>query len=467
MDRTEFLAAYGPTRAPSPVDRVVVVVIDDMSMDLLQHPQRYTPNLDRLASSAVSFTNARCTVPVCGGARGGLWFSRYPHETGVYGNNDSPWADVSLTPWTDHARSAGWRVARIGKMHHYVDPRPDGGADRHFPSRCATIVTPARPAPDDRPLNGVEGYSVNYDFGPVDVHPALCGDSEAIDEAIDEVVMAGEPTLVVVGLTDAHVPIYPPAAFFAMVPDADTVLVPAVKPGDLDDVPDGHAGLLDLGWYADIKAAGQLEELQRAWLAMIAYLDWNIGRLLDAVDLSRTVVVVTSDHGYTTGQLGSVGKVARFDRISKVPLLIAAPTWPHGLRVSQPVSQIDLGPTMLSLMGVSLPLTWPCTGVDLAPLAFDPAAAREPVLVTSLFNETYGRRYSVIGPQYAFHDTRKAGPTSGSEVYDWWADPENSDNLYDWTPGTTGRIVRDRLHVYAPDDEDVAAPLGGGPTCAP
>lgn len=460
LDRMGFEARYGSGRGGAPVMTVVVVVLDDMSTDLLTHPQRYTPNLDRLAAEGVSFTNARCTVPVCGGSRAGLFFSQYAHRLGVYGNRDSPWMNPSLVPWMDAFRAQGWQHLRIGKIHHVLDPRPDGGADRHFPGQDQAWVPVTRPPAEEQPLSGVVDRFGNHDFGPVARHPSQFADASAVGYARSTLDPA-TPQLLTVGLADPHMPLYPPADFYAVVPDADTVLVPEAVDGDLDDVPAAHSGMLDDTYFDAIRAVpGALEELQRAWLATIAYLDWCLGLLLGDLDLDQTVVVVTSDHGYTTGQLGSVGKVARFDRMSRVPLLIAAPSWPRGLRISQPVSLVDVGPTVQSLAGVAPPLGWPTDGVDLSPLVLDPEATRDPV-VTLTRMQPGDRRYSVFGPQWSMHETRNGvSKQSGVELYDTWADPENRDNRYVWPLSPAMRTVYDRLDAFAPSLDDAVPPLG-------
>ena len=118
-------------------------------------------------------------------------------------------------------------------------------------------------------------------------------------------------------------------------------------------------------------AAEDAARLVDLYDAGIAQLDEEIGRLLDLL-LSEglaedTLVVVTSDHGEEFLEHGGVlhGRT-QFDEILRVPLLMRGPGLPAGLRLRQPVSLVDLLPTLLSLVGV--PLGFEVDGVDLSEL---------------------------------------------------------------------------------------------------
>ena len=74
-----------------------------------------TPNLDRLAVRGAVFTNAYCPSPLCVPSRMSILTGRYPHENGVWTNEDmlNP-----ATPTFAHAMGAGgYRPVLIGRMH--------------------------------------------------------------------------------------------------------------------------------------------------------------------------------------------------------------------------------------------------------------------------------------------------------------------------------------------------------------
>lgn len=89
-----------------------------------------------------------------------------------------------------------------------------------------------------------------------------------------------------------------------------------------------------------------------------------VQELKDAGEWERTLLVIASDHGHPAGTFARWGRGliepppdewqgALFDSYStRVPLLVTGPGLARGLRVSQPVSMVDLLPTLLELCGL-------------------------------------------------------------------------------------------------------------------
>ena len=69
---------------------IVIIVCDDLN-DTIDgiggHPQAYTPNINRIASSGVTFMNAASNAPVCGPSRASMWSGIHPITSGLYGAN--------------------------------------------------------------------------------------------------------------------------------------------------------------------------------------------------------------------------------------------------------------------------------------------------------------------------------------------------------------------------------------------
>jgi uncharacterized sulfatase len=108
------------------------------------------------------------------------------------------------------------------------------------------------------------------------------------------------------------------------------------------------------------------------------YVDWEIGRVLDAVAAhlpEETAVIFTSDHGDHLGAFGLCAKgPTMYDHTIAVPLIIRPPAGAGsgGLRVDAVVSSVDLFPTMLDFAGVrtdNLTLAGGYAGRSLVPLA--------------------------------------------------------------------------------------------------
>ena len=88
----------------------------------------------------------------------------------------------------------------------------------------------------------------------------------------------------------------------------------------------------------------------------IAYLDAEIGRLLGAPQLSsgRTLVMAVADHGESLGEHGeSTHAMLTYEGTLRIPWLVHLPGSPPGQRWRAPVSQVDLLPTVLELLGIA------------------------------------------------------------------------------------------------------------------
>ena len=112
----------------------------------------------------------------------------------------------------------------------------------------------------------------------------------------------------------------------------------------------------------------------------IAYMDAEIGRLLDAMTarglLDRTLVAVIADHGESLGEHGEeTHGLFLYDSTIRVPLILRMPGLiPAGTKMAGPVSGVDLAPTILDLLG--LPPLAGAQGVSFAPAVRGHAADR-------------------------------------------------------------------------------------------
>ena len=95
------------------------------------------------------------------------------------------------------------------------------------------------------------------------------------------------------------------------------------------------------------------------YYASIAFLDSQVGRILDALRASgqygRTLIVFTSDHGLAIGSHGLFGKQNLYDHSMRSPLVIAGPGVPKGRRSDAMCYLLDIFPTLGELTGVAAP----------------------------------------------------------------------------------------------------------------
>ena len=105
-----------------------------------------------------------------------------------------------------------------------------------------------------------------------------------------------------------------------------------------------------------------LREYVAIHYAMISMVDWNIGRLLDALDANdlseRTLVIFTSDHGDMLAGHGMYGKstFSMYEETTRVPLLLRLPgRIPAGQVVQTQSGSCDIRPTILDYLGIGSP----------------------------------------------------------------------------------------------------------------
>jgi arylsulfatase A-like enzyme len=93
---------------------------------------------------------------------------------------------------------------------------------------------------------------------------------------------------------------------------------------------------------------------------LVSLVDTAFGKILDTLKESGleddTIIVFTSDHGDMMGSHKLLAKCVQYEEAIKVPLLIKLPhSGRNGSPVSNPVSQIDLVPTLLDYMNAPIP----------------------------------------------------------------------------------------------------------------
>ena len=116
-------------------------------------------------------------------------------------------------------------------------------------------------------------------------------------------------------------------------------------------------------------AQWKYNQYMRDYLRVITSIDRNVGRVLDYLEqnglMDNTLVVYTSDQGFYMGEHGWFDKRFMYEESFRTPLLMRLPGGRKG-NVSELVQNIDYAPTFLELAGVDIPQD--IQGVSLMPL---------------------------------------------------------------------------------------------------
>ena len=241
-----------------------------------------------------------------------------------------------------------------------------------------------------------------------------------------------QPMFLGVGYYRPHIPLWAPRRFFDRFALEPAVL-PPVKQDDLEDLsPVARKWALEpvtAGRHATVVKYGQWRAAVEAYLACVAYVDHELGRLVDALDDSphanNTIIVLWSDHGWHLGEKQHWGKWTGWERSTRVPVMIVPPRdvseeyAKPGSRCEQPVSLIDLYPTLIDICGIQG--AFELDGESLRPLMQDPKQRTGLVVTTTFDPENLSLRTDRF---------RYLSYADGSEeLYDHASDPHEWENL--------------------------------------
>ena len=98
-----------------------------------------------------------------------------------------------------------------------------------------------------------------------------------------------------------------------------------------------------------------VKKIRHTYFAMIAALDEMVGQLLKAVEnlnlTDNTYIIFTSDHGEMAGEHSQILKRTMYEPSQHIPLIITGPEVSKQETVTDPVSLIDIYPTIMSMAG--------------------------------------------------------------------------------------------------------------------
>ena len=323
------------------------------------NPQARTPNIDALAARGVRFANAWSASPICCPARAALATGRYPHTTGYWDN--AIVYDGRVRSWMHDLRAARHDTVSVGKLHFRSSDDDNGFSREIAPMHI---------------LNGKGGVSmllrwsgsepVNRGQWELYFEKSGIGSTayQAYDRAITEQAIhwletvakrRERPWALFVSYVSAHPPFTVPQRLYDQYKDVDLPLPPLYRPEERPE----HPAVAHLRRQMDtreIRDEAMLREIVRCYHALSTHLDEQIGQVLDAARdlglLDDTRVIYSSDHGESAGAHGLLGKSHLYEPAIGVPLIIAGPDVPAGMVVDEPVSHVDLAPTIVEGAGL-------------------------------------------------------------------------------------------------------------------
>lgn len=353
-------AAPVATDAPSsealcPGCDVVVITICSLRRD---HVSAYgevdslTPNIDRIAAEGVRFDRAYSASNFTLASLTAILTGRFGSSTGVLGWDKGLVDDVPTLSSVLGLYGYHTGAFTIDAASGF---RPDYGLDRGF--QTMRVISPPPDTPDGRREN------------------ATVGPGGASAAPVAEWIRAADPDVPLFTMFHSRTAHYPFVINDDGVEEDATGVTRALWLAGRERTADGpmpgsaggtaQKGVVQIAKdpvQEAVRAAGAegVEVWKRLYADAVARMDQDVGVVLKALEdsgrLDRTVVLLVADHGESLDDHGELlHGDAYFDGVVRVPLVMRIPGVEGGQTVAALVSQVDIAPTLLRLVGAMPP----------------------------------------------------------------------------------------------------------------
>ena len=344
---------------------ILLITTDQQRFDTISalgNQSIFTPHLDWLVHTGISFNRAYTDCPICMPARASIMTGLHAATTGLIGNSGA------IRPMEEHPTlpgeltKAGYQTRAIGKMHfeplraHYgfehMELLPD--YYRHMARH------PELGKPKD---HGVGENEMEPVFSTVDDSNSLT--HWTVDRTIDFIETRDEsrPFFAWCSFAKPHPPFDPCKEYWDLY---DGITLPDPVYGDwsaeLKDVPESLLQPTYSLNNAHRFSAEKLRSVRRAYYACISQIDYNLGllfaRMREMDLLKNTWIIFTTDHGEMMGDHHLGAKTVFLEGAAHIPFLVRPPAEDWGPKdfndehCEQTVALVDIMKTCLDIAGI-------------------------------------------------------------------------------------------------------------------
>ena len=446
---------------------LVFILTDEQRYDTSIHygnDKIITPNLNKLGHEAVVFENAYVAQPVCSPNRSSIMTGLYPHQTGVTQNKIPLSEDIATFPQLLGKHS--YETAYIGKWHLGKELDPSHGFSQVISMEDGYHWKEDEKAGIPPRYSDYHKWLIEKGYKPDSKKrgtfsrtfctklPYEHTKSSFIDKKAIEFIDANKenPFILYLGFLEPHTPVNGPFNDLHDINDIELDntygdFVPKKEPlrNKIIRINETSGGVkLSLKNETTI-----LKEQMRKYWGLVHQVDLSVGKILNKLESlgldKNTIVVFTSEHGRMMGKFGISPKRFMYEASSRIPLIIKAPGY-KPQKITYPVSQIDIVPTLLKYFGKQIPSFLP--GKSLLDFTSSNVFIEWNSDFTKDGKPTNGKNYDdcPVDPKDCMNammqDIRTIVTPEGlklslsaqnfdlSELYDLKNDPEEKNNLY-------------------------------------
>ncbi|WPJ95163.1 sulfatase [Coraliomargarita algicola] len=431
-----------------------------------------TPNMDRLAESGTVMLRNHCQQAICAASRMSMFTGLRPDSTKVWDlRTQIQDSNPEAVTMQQHFKQAGYATTGAGKVMH--------GARAEHPDSWSIPFTHKKNLPfnADYPIPAHDnGYYQNKKSQRVfkkmeaagithwkergaymQEHEAMPStecldipDDAYVDGALavwanqylDQFAQSGEPFFLTVGLCKPHLPFVAPKKYWDLF-ERDEIELAEFQDHAKDSPDFAYHQFGELRSYTDIPRTwnepieeAKQRELIHGYYACVAYIDAQIGKILDKLEETgldkNTIVVLWGDHGYHLGDHGMWNKHSNFEQATFAPLIITAPGYEGHQKTSSMTEMVDIFPTLIELAGLEQP-AYKLEGKSLVPVLKNPLASVKDYSISQYPRAGARMGYALRNDRYRLvmwmkNDWRTTLPYNESlleavELYDYETDP--------------------------------------------
>ena len=405
-----------------------------------------TPNIDRIATGGMRFDNCFCTNSICTPSRAVIITGKYSHLNGVPVFNRFDGRQPTLAKYL---QQSGYHTGMIGKWHLGSDPTGfsywnilpgqgvyhnpafiERGQRKKHTGYCTDLIA-------DFSLKFLEDRPKDKPFFLMCHHkaPHRPWQPDAKHRKQWEKVQVPEPAT----FDDDYATRSDAAREATMRIDRD------LTPGDLKQTPPEGLSAKELKKW-------KYQRYMRDYLACVASVDDNVGRLLDYLDkkglADNTIVIYTSDQGFYLGDHNWFDKRFMYEESLRMPLLVRWPAQVKAGTVNDAmVLNVDFAPTLLDAAGLKVP-------ADMQGRSFLPLlrGAKPKDWRTSMYYRYYHYpQHHRVQPHYGVRTARSKliffNKIKQWELFDLQKDPHELKNVYA-DPAYADRVKTLKAELY-------------------